>query len=65
MAKRSEVMRVDSEFIEYAHCLQRAISQKERKVPSLTEVTQRIARESVHPYEEAKKGVRKIGGWKF
>ena len=65
MAGKSEVMRVDKEFVAYANSLRRTISERERKIPSLTEVTQRIARESVHPYEEAKKGLGKIGRWKF
>lgn len=63
--KRSEVIRVDASFVEYAHGLQRVIAQREREVPSLTEVTKRIAQESVHPYEEAGHGLKKIGKWKF
>ena len=65
MAKKSEVMRVGPNFVEYAKCLQRSIANKEHKVLSLTDVTERIATESVHPYEQAGKGLKKIGQWKF
>jgi len=63
--KKSEVMRVDAMFGEYARNLQRTMAERERKVPSITEVTHRIATEGVHPYEQAGQGIRKIGKWEF
>jgi hypothetical protein len=65
MKKDSSIMRVDASFTQYARDLQRKMVEREHKVPSMTEVTRRIAIESVHPYEEAKKGLRKIGEWKM
>ena len=62
---KSDVMRVDRNFSAYAKEIQMKIAQREHKVLSLTEVTGRIATESVHPYEEAKKGFRKMGEWKL
>lgn len=61
----TKVMRVDAAFSEYAFELQKRIVDRERRVISITEVTRRIANESVHPYEEAKKGIRKLGTWKL
>jgi len=63
MAK-STVIRASPEFVEYSKCIQRLIVTREHKVPSLTEVTKRIANESVHPYEDVKHGFKKIGKWK-
>lgn len=65
MKKDSTIMRVDVSFSAYAKDLQRKIVEREHKVPSMTEVTKRIAVESVHPYEEAKNGFKKIGKWKL
>lgn len=61
--KDSRIMRVDATFSAYASDLQRKMVEREHKVPSMTEVTRRIALESVHPYEEAGKGIKKIGSW--
>lgn len=63
--KRSEIMRVDAKFAEYAKELQKKIYEREHKVSSITEVTGRMATECVHPYEEAGKGLKKIGKWEF
>ena len=65
MADKSHMMRVSIQFEEYAKQLQVKMAERERKVPTLTEVSKRIATESVHPYEDARKGVKKIGGWKI
>ena len=62
--KNSQVMRVDASFVAYTKEIQMRIMERERNVPSLTEVTKRIANESVHPYQHLGKALRKIGDWK-
>jgi hypothetical protein len=63
--KNSSVMRISPEFEAYAKDIQMKIMEREHKVPSITEVTKRIANECVHPYEKADKGLKKIGQWKL
>ena len=62
--QNSRIMRVDASFVAYTKEIQMRIMEREKSIPSMTEVTKRIANESVHPYQHLGKALGKIGQWK-